>query len=428
MKIAIIGGGFTGLTAALRLAKEGHLVTLFEKEDQLGGLASSFKKNGWDWPLEHYFHHYFSSDQAVKRLVQELHLEKKLSYFKPKTSVYLEGKVSRFDSFSSLLFFPKLKLTDKLRTGLTILFLKFNPFWQPLEKIPAATFIQKTMGKETYRLIWQPLLQSKFGALANQIPASWFWTRIKKRSFALGYLNGGTAALLSALTEEIKKKQGQILLGQAVSQIKKAPDGFVLYFQSQPYPTKFEKVMATVPPATLAKIASELPLTEKASLQALKSLGSLCLILALKKSLLTDGTYWLNVNESHFPFVAVVEHTNLIDKKHYGQNVLLYIGGYYPAQHPFFRQNKAALFRKFLPYLQKINPSFDFNQNLNEYWLFKNEYSQPIVSANYSQNRPLVKTSLPGLYWASLHHIYPEDRGVNSAILLGEKLANEIVS
>ncbi len=428
MEIAVIGGGTTGLTAALRLAQKGHHVTVFEKEKQIGGLASSFKPEDWDWPVERYFHHYFTSDKTLKNLVRELKLTKKLFYLKPKTSVYLEGQIFRFDNPQSLFSFPKLNLIDKLRTGLTTLFLKLNPFWQPLQKISAADFIQKTMGKNAFRLIWQPLLQGKFGVFADQIPASWFWARIKKRSFALGYFIGGSETLLNALAEKIRKTGGKVLLNQTVTRIQKDKSGFTLYLQGQPANLKFDKVVATVPPTVLAKIAPELSLADKKTLNSLKSLGSLCLVLALKESFLTEGTYWLNINDHRFPFVVVVEHTNLIDKKHFQKNTLLYVGSYYPITHPFFHQNKNTLWQKFLPYLKEINPVFDFDRNLLRFWLFKDDYAQPVVLGNHSPNLLPITTSISGLYWASLHHVYPQDRGVNYAIALGEKVANEILS
>ena len=52
MEIGIIGAGFTGLAAAIRLSQAGHKVTVFEKEDRPGGLATGFKDKGWEWPLE----------------------------------------------------------------------------------------------------------------------------------------------------------------------------------------------------------------------------------------------------------------------------------------------------------------------------------------------------------------------------------------
>ena len=46
-KIAVIGSGFAGLSAALCLAKEGHSITVFEKNSSPGGRARKFESNGY---------------------------------------------------------------------------------------------------------------------------------------------------------------------------------------------------------------------------------------------------------------------------------------------------------------------------------------------------------------------------------------------
>lgn len=46
-KIIVIGSGFGGLSAAARLAAQGHDVTLFEKRDKLGGRAYTYEMNGF---------------------------------------------------------------------------------------------------------------------------------------------------------------------------------------------------------------------------------------------------------------------------------------------------------------------------------------------------------------------------------------------
>ena len=43
----VIGSGFGGIAAALRLKAKGHQVTLIEKHQDLGGRARVFKKNGF---------------------------------------------------------------------------------------------------------------------------------------------------------------------------------------------------------------------------------------------------------------------------------------------------------------------------------------------------------------------------------------------
>jgi phytoene dehydrogenase-like protein len=46
MRVAVIGGGVGGLTAAIRLSIQGHDVHLFEAREEVGGLASGFERDG----------------------------------------------------------------------------------------------------------------------------------------------------------------------------------------------------------------------------------------------------------------------------------------------------------------------------------------------------------------------------------------------
>ena len=45
--IIVIGSGLGGLSAAIRLAAQGHAVTLFEKRDKLGGRAYQYEIDGF---------------------------------------------------------------------------------------------------------------------------------------------------------------------------------------------------------------------------------------------------------------------------------------------------------------------------------------------------------------------------------------------
>jgi phytoene desaturase len=47
MKIVVIGSGFGGLSAAIRLQVQGHQVTIVEKRDQPGRRASVFQQDGF---------------------------------------------------------------------------------------------------------------------------------------------------------------------------------------------------------------------------------------------------------------------------------------------------------------------------------------------------------------------------------------------
>jgi protoporphyrinogen oxidase len=178
MNIALIGAGFTGLSCSYRLLEQGHKVTIFEKDSFPGGLAVGFKAKEWTWSLEKHYHHWFTNDDFVLNLAKEINHEVIIK--RPKTSVFVDNNIYQLDSATNLLKFPALPLFDKLRMGVTLATLRYNPFWMPLEKIKAAEILPKMMGKLPYKKIWEPLFISKFGKYANDVSLAWFGHVLKK--------------------------------------------------------------------------------------------------------------------------------------------------------------------------------------------------------------------------------------------------------
>ena len=411
MCIAIIGAGFTGLTAGFKLSQKGHQVTIFEKEKKAGGLAGGFKEKKWDWNLDFFYRHLFINDQSAKKLLKEIGVE--ISWSKPKTSVLKKGRIYRFDSPLSILSFPYFSFTDKIRTGLASLYLKTINHWQPLEKITASSWLPKFYGEKVYQIIWLPLLKGKFGTWAEKVPMAWFWARIKKRTTCLGYPEGGFQSLANKLVEIIKKNGGCFYFQKEIKSF-------------QELEGKFDRIIFTTPVEIFLKITKEkLPQDYQQKLSQLKMTGALNLVLTLKKSFLKDGTYWLNINEENFPFVGVVEHTNFVNKSHYHHHYILYVLDYYPQNHRFFKMDKENILKEFLPFLPKINP--DFRKNLIEKsYLFTNLYAQPLIPLNYSTIILPFKTPVKNVFLTCMQQVYPWDRGLNYAIELGQKIAEEI--
>ena len=80
-KVSVIGSGFSGLSSAAFLAKEGHDVTIFEKNSSVGGRARQFESNGfvfdmgpsWYWMadvFEKFFHQFGKKPSDYFDLVQ----------------------------------------------------------------------------------------------------------------------------------------------------------------------------------------------------------------------------------------------------------------------------------------------------------------------------------------------------------------------
>ena len=93
IRIAIIGGGVAGLTAAYELAGAGGAqVHVFENGPELGGLASGFRgRESWDWPLEKFYHHLFTNDDAIIRLTEQIGAGDLLEIHRPSTVMHYRG-------------------------------------------------------------------------------------------------------------------------------------------------------------------------------------------------------------------------------------------------------------------------------------------------------------------------------------------------
>jgi hypothetical protein len=56
-------------------------------------------------------------------------------------------------------------------------------------------------------------------------------------------------------------------------------------------------------------------------------------------------------------------------------------------------------------------------------WFFKDPGGQPVIGTNYSRSIPPFETGVVGLYLANTTQVYPEDRGQNYSLRLGEQAA-----
>jgi protoporphyrinogen oxidase len=432
-KIAIIGAGVAGLSAAWDFARAGHRVTIYEAGAEVGGLASGFKVDGWDWSLEKFYHHWFETDQDIKGILQEMGLWENVIFPRPKTSYWIDGKIVRSEISPSAIFLP-VSLWATFRMGIWGLYLKFKKDGLPLEKETAHEWMKKHMGDEAYNKFFRPLLIGKFGELYQAVNMAWMWARIHARSLRLGTYQGGFQASLEDMAKKVLATGDvQLYLNTPVEQITVIDDKPNLTVNGQTIP--FDKVLSTTSPQLLLKMTGDALRHTPYGKQVadLESIGAVCVVLAVKESVLTDGTYWLNLpakgadkTQNDFPFLALVEHTNWMDKKHYGGDVIIYCGDYAPADHEYFTINDQELINRFAVTLKQVNPNFDMDWVKNA-WVFRAPYAQPVPRVNHSQKIPTLKTHLSGVYWASMSQVYPWDRGTNFAVEIGRRVAREMM-
>lgn len=425
MKICVIGAGFTGLSAAYYLSKKGHTVTVFEKDDKPGGLALGYKEKEWRWTLEEHYHHWFTNDKSVLSLAKEIN--HKVIIERPKTSSFVNDKTYQLDSPISLLKFPKLSLLNRFRMGFSLALLKYNPIWKPLEKSKAEPYLKKMMGEKGYEKLWKPLMVNKLGKYAQSVSLAWFWARVYKRTSSLAYPEGGFLEFSLHLQKEIEKNGGKFYYNTEVTKLSsndKPAIEFKKTTSSKLQTSNFDKVITTLPSSLFINIAPELPQNYIDKLNKLKMISAVNLVLRLKNTFFKDNTYWLSMCDLNSPILAIVEHTNFMDKKNYNNEHLVYVGNYMETSDPRFKMSKEELLKLYDPWLTKINPNYALDAI--DYTLFRAPFAQPIIPTNYSKDIPPLTTPLNNVYLANMQQVYPWDRGTNYAVELGKNIANKI--
>jgi protoporphyrinogen oxidase len=426
MKIAIIGAGVGGMSAGWDLIKAGHDVTIIEAADYVGGLAAGLKEPHWDWSVEHFYHHWFTSDDHMYGMLEELGIRDKVVIKQPKTVSYYNGKFYPLDSPLAALTFPGFSFIDMVRFGLVTAYLRYLTPWQPLEKHTAVSWIRKYYGKRLYDVLLQPLLFGKFGPHYEEVNMAWFWARFKARTTKLATFEGGFQAFADAFAEALQQRGATLRLSSPVESIKQVENGIEVRTSSGT--EIYDRVLATISPGLLARMAPGLSEDYLKGLLSLKSMGAVVMIMSLKHKLSNDGYYWFNLPKSAgFPYLALVEHTNFLSPEEFGGDHIIYCGDYLPAGHEYFDLSNEALLDRFAPGLKRVNPDFQTDW-VKDFWVFKTSYAQPVPLVNHSQNIPSLQTPIPGLFFASMSQVYPWDRGTNYAVQIGRQAARKMIS
>lgn len=429
--IAIVGGGFTGLTAAYKMTQLGAKVTILEAGSVVGGLASGCTILGA--PIEKAYHFLYKTDRHMLRLLRELGLEDRLKYYKSSVSTYCNNQLYPMMNPMDLIKFSPLKFHNRIRAGLTVLYLQRVKNWQKLAKITAMGWLTKFAGKEVTSVIWEPLLRGKFDLYFDKITMSWLWGRIKQRvdsrdrklkGEALGYIDGGFATIVNELVRKIETSNlGSIELNTPISMIKHDPKSNTVKIMIKDKITNFDGVLLTVSCNVAAKLLGAYENSDSDYFKKMKSIKYLdAAILLFATDQPITKYYWHNINTPNSPFVVFLSLTSLIGCDRFQNKHVYYIGDYIPHDHIHITSSEEELTDSWFKSLQKMFPDFDRDSVL-EKKVFRFKDAQHIVDLGYEDKIPEYQTPCPEVYLCNFSQIYPMDRGTNYAVRDGFRMA-----
>jgi protoporphyrinogen oxidase len=452
VRIAVLGAGVCGLVAAHRLARAGHAVDVYERWPGLGGQAATLDA-GDGHRLERYYHHLFTSDRHIADLFAELGMPDAIEWRPSSVAFFARGALHPFVTPLDLLRFRPLSPPARVRMGAAVLALqRFAGDRAPYERITAREWIERRMGRQAWEEVWGPLLRGKFGERADAIAMVWLWSKLRLRRTVggddvrqerLGYPRDSWEPLFGALARSVEAGGGRLLVDRPAARVRRAGAGFAVTaaaagsFRRGHDPGAFEaageetydRVVSTVPNDVFERLldgalAAEVGEEYLARVRGVEYFAALCLLLELDRRF--SPYYWTNVADRALPFVGLIEHTNFVEPERYGGRRFLYVANYLPHGHELLELETEALLGRYEPGLRAVNPAFS-RAWVRRAWRHVEPAAQPIVTVGYGERIPPLRTPAAGLVLANTTQVYPEDRGTNYAVRLGDEAARAVL-
>lgn len=425
---AIVGAGPMGLMAAVRLLDAGHHVDVYERDDRIGGMSAAFDFDGT--PIERYYHFICKTDDPLFALLDRYGLGRALKWTDTKMGYFYNGTLYDWGTPFALLRFPHLSPISKFRYALHVMYTKSIRDWTALDKKNATQWIRKWIGAKAYDVMWKDAFRLKFFDYAGNLSASWIGTRIKRIALSrrnlmhesLGYLEGGSMVLLDRMAADIIARGGRILLSTGIDEVVSV-DGKVTGVSAGGHVEAYEGVVSTAPIQYVPKFVPGLPPAFRDQIAAIENIPVACVILKLAHPV--SENFWMNISDPSIEIPGVIEYSNLNPVATPGKSIL-YAPFYMPTTHPKWQTPNAALIEEVIGYLSKLNPHFQRDWVLASH-CHRYEFAQTICPPGFQAQLPAMRTPLDGFFMADTAYYYPEDRSISESVLVGDKLAAEVL-
>lgn len=393
MKLGIVGGGLMGLALAQRLTQKGHNVSVFEGDEQLGGLATHHQFGDFVW--DRFYHVILPTDGSLINFIKDIGLDNKLRWKTTLTGFYIDEQFYSLSSSLEFLTFPPLSLWNKFRLALTIIYCARINDWKSLEGVPVEDWLIKVSGKGTYEKMWKPLLLAKLGENYKRVSAVFIWSYIKRlysardtsaQKESMGYVSGGYKTVFERLAEIITDAGGYINKKTPVQRITSAEDKKIK-LESALGEEVFDKVIFTSPVNVLEKVATNDIIEIQNTGKDVEYSGVICMVLVTKEPLIPY--YTLNIADAEIPFTGVIGMTSVVSTDEMAGYHVTYLPKYVHSDDPLMSATDEEIKELFNPGLEKMFPKFKSEQARSIH-INRASKVQPLQVLNFSKIVPKV--------------------------------------
>jgi squalene-associated FAD-dependent desaturase len=264
LRVAIIGGGWAGMAAAVELAASGVPVTVYEASRQPGGRARGFTRNGLQ--LDNGQHILLGAYRETLRLMQRVGVDFEKSLLRLPLRLDTPGHLTLatpalpapLHLLVGLLHAQGLEGRERLAALRFVVRLRLQDFQAP----PAQTVTQLLAGQpeKLVRLLWEPLCLAALNTPIRQASAQVF-LNVLRDSFSRARSDSDLLlprADLSTLfpqmaTRFVERHGGRVLLGKPVASLQPTEDAIVIEDQT------YSHAVCAVAPFALSRLLDRVP-------------------------------------------------------------------------------------------------------------------------------------------------------------------------
>lgn len=420
-RVAVIGGGISGLASAFRIGALGHDVTLFESSAQLGGLGVSFPYG--DGHLEKFYHCILPNDGALIRLIHDVGLDSDLLWRETDMGFMYRGRTYPLNTAGDLLRFSPLPLVDRLRLGMMGVRARYRGTAPELDEIAVDDWIRQQVGVRAFEILWRPLLEAKIGDSYPAIPALWLSSRLARekntKQEVKGSLRGGYHSLVQAIAHRLRQAGCTIQMETAVASIARDSEGMVLVLGDGSR-KRFDSVVATSPLLQFQSMTQSLDLGPPIADLTLDYQGVVSGVFLLTEPL--TSYYWMPIVQSGTTCQGIIEMSNLVPLERSGGLHVTYLVNYSHRSGELFAKPDDELLGLYQADLERVHPGS--GSTIVDRFLFRAPFVEPIWPLGYRARVPPT-TVIPGrLYLSSTAQVYPRVNSWNSCCEVVEEMVS----
>lgn len=422
--IVILGGGVSGLAAAVTLLEAGHFVVVIEKAPQVGGAAATVPiPEKRRVPVG--YHQIVGSDTHVIRWLKKLGIYEQVVWKKTSIATLVDGQPTNLASPIDMIRFPYLPLISRIRYMVLGARCLLTHDWQAWRHRNVSEFITKWSDQHVLKVVFKPLIDIKFGFSTDKADAAWLGSRLSHREGAVpfGYIPGTswTEKMCQALEKKIKDHGGDILCDTEVTKITLDAEKKVREIRTATgHRFKPEIVISTLPPPVTVSLLTKAgaPRSWLKPLKPLKYISAYSLLAGVPKVLFPD--YWTIFLHPRQTFggcftLSVLNETLVTSKDKAVINLFTNV----PAgQRPWTTEEYQQLCQIELEKLLGYTVKFNWARTHYVPWV------SPVFATDY-ENPPAQIG--PNFYVAGIFRTYPKLSSTGEAMADGEAVAQQVL-